>query len=250
MAAVSLGACGGEPPPPTSASSVTSQTSEPAKSTLDSVDYKIEKQDQSIRNADGDMLVEITYDQVVLSGSQPEIAVINRDIKQNCDSFLNPKKRSELEDAANGMVKSGLLDPKKEPSHLFNTAAAEVTENAHGLFSIKLTTGWYMGGVFNQDYHGLNYNLHTGKPATLPELLGQDESSVTATLRDIVSKFLQQDPQVYSSAHNLSKYTSTDKFGFYIKDGAITLVFPTYEFAPGAAGPTVIPTGLTVQPLD
>lgn len=251
LATLLLGACGGGPAPGAPGSVVNSQSPQPAKATLDSVDYKIEKQDQSVRDAHGNVLVQFTYEQVVLSGSQPEITAINRGIQQNCNTFLDPEKREEMESIANNMVKSGLLDPQKEKTwYLFNTTAAEVTENADGLFSIKLTAGWYMGGVMTQDYHGLNYNLHTGQPANLTELLGQDEGSATATLRDIVSKYLQQDPKVYCFADNLSKYTSTDKFDFYVQDGTITLVFPTYEFAPGVVGPTVIPTGLTVQPLS
>lgn len=251
LMAVLLGACGTDPQAPASPmiSSGNVSVMEPAEpESVDSVNYQMVKEDQSIRDDDGNLLVEFTYERIALSGSQPAVQAINQQIKNDCAKFLSSERRTDFETNAKNAVQGGSLNPQMENGHWFNTAEATVTQNADGIFSIRMTTGWYMGGVFNQDYYGMNYNLHTGKSATLPELLGENEDTLTEKLREIVSTHLKADPGRFPSSENLSRYTSTDDFDFYVQDGKITLVFPTYEFGPGAAGATVIQTDLSIQP--
>lgn len=209
------------------------------------VSYEIVLRDNSIRNDNGDVLASVTYEQVVLQGSSPEIEAINELIEEDCNDFLENSSAhyytpEELEETLeiNGM----------DYGSLFNDAGATVTHNANGIFSIRISADWFMGGVYNADAYGLTYDVRTGREATIDGLLGLSEEDALATLNDVAYDYLVEyygealfcDPMEILSQYSLEDYL------FYVENGELVVTFYTYEFAPGAAGAATVHTGLMI----
>ena len=76
-----------------------------------------------------------------------------------------------------------------------NTAEATVTENEGGLFSVRMDTDWYMGGVYNSNSLGYTYDLATGEELGLADLTGQDPDALAATLRELVKAYMAGQPE-------------------------------------------------------
>ena len=221
-----------------------SEVTEPA--VLDSAEFEVQRTDNSFRNASGNVLVEIYYDKVVLLGDTPELAAINALTEQDCGAFLNADPKALFGSAEE--TEDFLKNMGMDYGELFYTASASVTHNAGGIFSIRITTDWFMGGVFNEDHYGLTYDLRTGDAVTLESLSELPREEFTQQVKDIVTRWLLDtygEGLFAPPEEVLASYTLED-FQFYIEDGEIILTFPTYTFTAGAAGSAVIPTGLMI----
>lgn len=214
---------------------------------LDSAEYEIRRVDNSLRNANGDILIEMYYDQVVLLGEAPELATINSLIQADQERYL----------ASNDGGFFGTAEETEEVLHsmgmgygeLFSTASAEVTHNANGIFSIRISTGWFMGGVFNADHYGLTYDLHTGEAVALESLSELSPEEFEQQLKDIAAHWLRDTygEGLFSPPEEVLAGYTLENLPYYIENGEIILTFPTYTFTAGAAGSSVIPTGLYVE---
>lgn len=208
--------------------------------------YELVREDCSLRNETGDILVESVYEKVVLQGYAPEITAINEAIQGDCNRFFaesGAKDYLEPEQLENMIRDMGLAY-----GDLFHNALAEVTHNQNGLLSICISTEWYLGGVFNGDYYGMTFDLKTGGQIQLSQLSDLPEEEFAVQLKQIAGDWLRKtygENLLWEPEEVLTSYTLSD-FLFYIADGELILTFPTYTFTAGAAGPAVIPTGLAV----
>lgn len=217
------------------------QKSEPQVVLADSADYEIQKEDRSLQNKNGDMLVEHTYDRVVLLGNAPAYESINAYILEDCEGFFSANasymNEFDLEELFN-VGYGGFLC----------TAGASVVNNQNGIFSIRIVLDWYMGGVHNGDYYGLTYNLYTGEPVKLEDLSDLPAEEFEQLLKDIAVHWLYDtygEGLFYPPEEVLEEYRLEDLL-FYVENGEIILTFPTYTFTAGAAGASIIPTGIMV----
>ncbi len=219
----------------------------PRSEPLDSVDYIIEVQDHSYRNEAGDAYVEITYARVILQGDDSVIGKINEAIEQDEQGFLTVINYvfDDSPEEWDAYLEQMYLDV----NNLFWTADAEVMTNSGGILSIRLSTGWFMGGVYNGDHYCLNFDLHTGQQLQLADLSDLPEEEFIRQLRDAVCADLEPEREYLFSdpADVLANYTLED-FNYYLDNGQIVLEFPTYTFGPGAMGSTTVYTGIFVNP--
>lgn len=199
-------------------------------------EYRVERQDESIYDGSGELLVEFYYDLVKLTGDQQEITSINQSLEADCQVFFTLNgSRSELEEMALSMPDYGPY---------FNTAEANVVQNGDGLFSVCMTTSWYMGGVMNSDCYGLTYRLDTGEKLDVTDLVARDQQVL-----DAVMDYINTNPQVswWDDVEQIVAESPLEDLGFWIEDGEITVCYPTYTLAPGADGAILIPTGLPAE---
>lgn len=232
---------------PTTAETVTSVPTTEAPVFLDSAEFEIQRVDNSLRNANGDVLIEMYYDQVVLQGDASEFAAINSLIEADRDRYLASNDGGffgTAEETEEVMKSMGM-----DYGDLFSTASAEVTHNAKGLLSIRISTGWFMGGVFNADHYGLTYDLSTGGAATLESLSALSPTEFEQQLKDIAAHWLRDTygEGLFSPPEEVLAGYGLNDLPFYIENGEIILTFPTYTFTAGAAGSSVIPTGIMVE---
>ncbi len=226
---------------PTEAETVPPETIAPTEAPLTTVGYTVQRQDHSRTNeADGKILH--YYDQIVITENTPQTDAINALIAQDCQAFLDDFSPEDYEEI--------LRDPFLSDGTVFeNTADAVVTNNADGIFSILLSYSWFMGGVANFDFHGMTFDLTTGKAMTLADFAPQDPDAFLRDLKDLVWDYLTEKAygnEMFPEARETLDAYSLEEMDFHIDSGEIILTFPTYTFAPGAAGPVMVSTGIRV----
>lgn len=205
--------------------------------------YTIQREDRSYKNDRGEVLIQHWYDLVVLQGESDGIRAINQSLNDEMAGFFMSEK--ELAESAEF--------PYLTPETAFlSTCEAEVTHNANGVFCIKFSTDWMMGGVYTGNYYGKTFQLKNGLPATLTELTGQDADSLEKRLKEIVWNYLTTEwkDKIDEYANNTLEEYTLEKFNFSIENGKIVLLFPTYTFSCGAVGPTIVPTDIHIIDKD
>lgn len=202
----------------------------------ETADYTVERQDRSILNSDGTTALSWYCDLVRLTGDTPEIQTINDSLSAHCDEFFAKDVGDVPLDKDHEMVWR-------------NTAEATVTENENGLFSVRMDTDWYMGGVYNSNSLGYTYDLATGEELGLADLTGQDPETLAATLRQLVKAYMATMPEAgwWEDAADIVDSRSLEDMIFWVEGGKIVLCFSTYDLAIGAHGPDIIPTGIIAE---
>lgn len=202
----------------------------------DVANASLERVDHSVTNEAGQVLVEHYYDKLVLEETCPEFAAINQLAQEQCDAFFT---------SAN--IDQTPLDMANPEYPFMNFVEGEITCNEKGILSVKLQSSWYMGGVFNSNYAGANFNLETGEELQLPDVFAMDEEETLSYLQGQSVQYIQAHPDQGWWADEIQDATKTvrqyalDEYIFYIQDNTVYLCFPTYELGPGAMGPVVIP---------
>ncbi len=212
----------------------------------DQVGYVIVRQDDSLRNSNGDVIVRIEYDQVVVDEQWEELEKINEYIEQDYRNFVSVIRNAYGENSG-AEIERFLIEAGMEYDSLFWTAGVEVTTNGDGILSLRYSTGWFLGGVFNGDHYGMIFDLDTGRALSLAELTDMSETELKAALVDSVCKALEPEREYLFSdpADVLANYELED-YLFFVENGEIVLEFPTYTFGPGAMGSTTVRTGIRV----
>ena len=207
------------------------------------VQYSILERDDSVRNANADVLVSIRYQQVILDNAQPQWETINRQIEESYLAFR--EETAYLRETTPEEWETTLQEMGALYGNLMATCTAQVTHNDGKALSIRMTRQWYMGGVFNADPFAFNFDVTTGEELSLARLSKLPEEEFLAQLKRIVCDYLApyadvlfEDPMV-----TMAEYTLED-FPYCIEDGELVLLFSTYTFGPGVMGSTVINTGL------
>ena len=173
---------------------------------------------------------------VQLTGDTEEAQAVNDSLSAHCDEFFVKDVGDVPLDKDHAMVWR-------------NTAEATVTENEGGLFSVRMDTDWYMGGVYNSNSLGYTYDLATGEELGLADLTGQDPDALAATLRELVKAYMAGQPEAgwWDDAADIVDSRSLEDMIFWVDGGEIVLCFPTYELTIGAYGPVIIPTGVMAE---
>lgn len=235
------GCAAGEKTPETEAIA-TIETTVPTETrpvSKDSAVYEVVKRDDSYRNENGDVLVGITYEQVVLAETFPEWAAINQLIAGDYAAFLD--NVAYVYDEPVEDVEARMESMGADYGDFFTNCVAEVVQNAEGIFSIRLTRDWFMGGVFNVDSFGLTFDLNTGEALTLDDLLNISDEELKSILAE---KLMENAAALFDTPEAvLASYTMED-YIFYVENGEVVITFPTYSISYGAAGPITVHTGL------
>ena len=210
------------------------------------VQYSVLERDDSIRNANGDVLVSIRYQQVILDNARPQWEAVNQRIEASYQSFR--EETAYLQETPPEEWEKMLRDMGAVYGNFMANCTARVTHNDGEIFSIRMTRDWYMGGVYNGDPFAFNFDMTTGEQLPLTRLSDLPEAEFKAQLVQIVCDYLAPYREVLfeDPAAVMAEYTLED-FPYCIEDGELVLLFSTYTFGPGAMGATVINTGLYPQ---
>lgn len=208
------------------------------------VEYRV--MDGSWYNENGDVLVSHVYEQVVVLGNSEAARKINETIENVGNSFVSDQsfRIYESEEEMEDYLKLAGMDY----GSLFYDVSAEVTHNGDGILSIRMGTDWFMGGVFNADYYGMTFDLTSGEELTVLDLLGGDPAEAEQRLNEIICDYVTEEygEGLFDAPERILEGYSPEEYNFYVQEGQIIVTFETYTFAPGAAGATVVPTGIMI----
>ena len=209
---------------------------EPVFDGVCSAAYQIISHDPSLLDSRGKLAVDLRYDQIEVLNS-PGAEKINAYFTALYEDFM-----ARVPDFA-----AYTEEPMRTDYELVfeNTYLAFVPYNMDGVFSVVLKNSWYMGGVSDGASVYCTFDLKTGEPLTLSQLLpGYDHELVYVQLRSM----LEQSPtfgEAISVDRLDSDFPTLDALPFYVSaDGEIILAFNQYQIAYGAAGPIFLSTGL------
>ena len=217
---------------------------EPKQSASAKVEYRTV--DGSWRNQNGDVLVFHVYEQVVLLDGTGAADKINSTIEDDVCAFLDDQtfriyeSEEEMEEYLEG---SGI-----GYGGLFHDVTSEVTHNGDGIISIRMGIDWFMGGVFNADYYGMTFDLTTGEQLNVLQLIGGDPAEAEEKLNAIICEYVIEEygEELFEAPEQVLEDYSAEDYYFYVEEGQIIVTFSTYTFASGAAGATVVPTGIMI----
>ena len=128
-----------------------------------------------------------------------------------------------------------------------NLTAGEITYNQNGIISVRMDSSFYMGGVFNQDHYGVNFNLETGEKLQLTDVFTLEEDELLSYLQEQTIQYIDQNPDTpwwtggdTDAKKVVGEYT-LEEFDFYLEGDTVCLCYPTYTLGPGAMGSVVVP---------
>ena len=215
---------------------VSVETKAPETPNLEFADYEIIREDRSFLDEKSKKpLIEIYYDRVEVAENVPGAEAINAHISAQCEAFLGQRDGLETNLEFPGL---------STDSPFYCTSVAEVTHNGGGVFSVRSSESWFMGGVGNYNLSGLTFDMKTGQLLTLAELCPQKEGQI----RELALAWMEEtygEEDFFGREETLAKY-AYEEIPFFILNGQVVLCFPTYTFAAGASGPTIIETGLLI----
>lgn len=208
------------------------------------IPYSMVESDDSIRNGNGDVLVKILYQRIILDSSvQPQWQKINDAVLADYELFL--AEVGYLRETPPEEWDRMLQDMGALYGNFMACRSARVCNAEGGILSICMSQDWFMGGVYNHDQYGLNFDLTTGEKLPLARLSDLPAGEFETQLKRIVCAALEKDREILfeDPAVVLEGYSLED-FSYYIEEGELVLTFPTYTFGPGVMGSNVIKTGL------
>lgn len=209
--------------------------------------YDIFREDRSLRNENGDVLVESVYEKLALQGAAPGIAAINEAISADCDRFFRESGATAYYEPET--LEQMMRDMGIAYGDLIHNAYVMVTHNRDNVLSMRVSTDWFMGGVFNEDYYGMTFDLRTGEKLSLEQLSELPAEEFERQLKQIAASWLRATygEGLFDEPERILAEFALDDLLFYVENGEIILTFPTYTFTAGAAGASVIPTGILLK---
>lgn len=217
------------------------EASEAVQKSVQTAEVTLQKEDRSIKDENGNVVIEYYYDKAVLEGAEnnPQFSNINQMLQEDCDSFFS--ENGDMKEEYEVVPDERKQELVEYPFQCITTG--EISFNQNGILSVKLMEEWYMGGVYNVNYHGENFDLETGERLELTDCFSMSEEETLEYLRNQTKAYIDSHPDdgwISDVEETVNSYT-LDQFEFYIEEGTVNLCYPTYELGPGAMGPVVIP---------
>ena len=147
-------------------------------------------------------------------------------------------------------IETPVMSVFNTPTDCIYTMETQVCHNGEGILSLLYTSNYYMGGNHSiKDREAVTYSLRTGEAVDLTQLTDMDDATLLKELQTRSYTGLEEEagPMLITDAKGVLERYTLDDFDFIIDEGEIVLLFRTYEFTAGAAGPQYLKTGLYIK---
>ena len=208
--------------------------------------YTIETVGTPTLNENGEIIGDCHYEKLVFTKPNESLSKINSYIDEACSSFL------ACSEGFNEDINKVPLERRGELVSYPYKATMDV-ENVYlsnNHVSIKMKSFSYVGGVGILNYSGSSYDLDTGEPLQLTDLLMGSEDAIMSTIKNIYWSALIEHytpARMFDTAREVLDEKALSDYAFFIgEDGEIFFIVDTYEFAPGAEGSYAFGSGLSV----
>ena len=217
------------------------EASEAVQKSVQTAEVTLQREDHSVKDEDGNVVVDYYYDMAVLTETDdnPQFEKINQTLQEECNSFF--AENGDMQDSYEVVPDERKQELVEAPFRCITTG--QISCNQNGILSVKLTEEWYMGGVYNVNYHGENFDLETGERLELTDWFSMSEEETLEYLKNQTKAYMDGHPDAgwNSTAEETVNSYTLDQFEFYIEEDTVNLCYPTYELGYGATGPVVIP---------
>ncbi len=179
----------------------------------------------------GRVVIENNFERPLIAGESPVVAKINNALSAMSRQFYEVSLENELSDYAESAYTMG------DTYH--DCITSEVVKNEDGVFCVKMTRHWYIGGVGDGGDYGATFNIYTGDILNIPDLFDMDASEVEKYIKDKAVAYVSQ-PGFFPEATDMIANRNINDFNFYVVGDTLYLCFAKYEVIYGAAGPQII----------
>ena len=200
--------------------------------------YRIERLDNSLRDADGTVLVAYYCDYIVFEGDSKAIQKINEHQLTTAQNHVNSYPRETLE----AFVSRG--DPYGgSPFEL--TLTGSVVLRTEDMVFVR-----FLGGDTSvRENYGWAYSLSSGKKLTLAEVVSVSEKTLLPQLRDTVWTYVtgRHGDMLWDLSYDILYSLELEDYGYTVKDGQIWILFTAGHITRKEAGILEIPMDLYLE---
>lgn len=202
----------------------------PASTKISNIAFTINKEEQNIMSSDGSILAKIYFERPILSGGSNSISAVNEYFDTEEEAFFLGAYHTEIfegnryqnfVESVERFIRYHEEDLVAMP--LEYSVTSEVTYLDDQILSVKETVYWMAGGVSNEHYFGVSFDLNSGCPISIEDFVNKDIKSFNKEIIELLvnnGDFGQ--PQIEDEINN---YTFSD-YAFYYTGKEIILVFP------------------------
>lgn len=210
--------------------------------------YTIETVGTPTLNENGEIIGDCHYEKLVFTKPNESLSKINSYIDKACSSFFESGSGKDFKNYLSEVPQERLDELVSYPYKA--TMDVESIYLTDSYVSIKSKYSWYCGGVGTLNYLGNSYDLDTGEPLQLTDLLMGSEDAIMSTIKNIYWSALIEHytpARMFDTAREVLDEKALSDYAFFIgEDGEIFFIVDTYEFAPGAEGSYAFGSGLSV----
>ena len=197
--------------------------------------YEMVTEDVSFKDDAGQTLISMTYTYPVFAETVPAAQKLNEEMQTRVAAFVAEREQ----------IAEHLEDPMLATDSPFHyDVTTKVTSNACNLLSLRFSTDWFMGGVYNTDTESVVYHIAKGEKQSLKDILPTEEE----TVRNLILEYFRSNggQDMITDAETALAAYAYEEIPFYMENGEIIVHFGLYEFADGAFGEPVIHTGIVI----
>lgn len=205
------------------------------------VEHEIRRWDRSYVNAEGKQQMTYYFDYPVLHSEEEAHKRINEAVYRKAEAFMTEMTQEQIE--------TPMMSIFNTPTECIYTMESRVCHNGEGVLSLEYTSNYYMGGNHSiKNRRAVTYSLRTGEELNLIQLTNMEEAALLEELQTRAYIGLEEaaGPMLIADAKGVLERYTLDDFEFLIESGEIVLLFDTYQFTAGAAGPQYLKTGLYI----
>ncbi len=226
------------------------ESAEPeAVTEYETINYQITREDSSVKDASGNILIENYYDLVQVDADTEAEKTISDFLQEDYQDYLDTRAWNDI----------GTLPDDWDPP--VSTVETTVTNNAEGIFSVVFYQWLYDGNAGGEELYGLTFSMETGEKLSIRDLTDLSDDELLTAILDAVQAYADennineyelfgkeiiQDLTIDSMYNGRPDYQSgKDKYGFAVEDGKLLLLFSSGIFT--REGYTMIQTDIPVS---
>lgn len=206
---------------------------------VETVEVSMEELTQNVETEDGVLLmtVKAVYPVLTASVESELIPEFNQLFKERAEQYVQGVLNTYLQEEAEDNVIQYYLNNSENFLPYGFEFSAEVTYQQDGLISLLWSQYSFLGGAHGYTaYDGETYDLNTGEPLSLGDLLDMKDDKAYELVEQRYQGVLQVHPEDFSE--NASQFVSEHirEIEYYLDADGVNVFFQVYDVAPYAAG--------------
>lgn len=186
-------------------------------------DYVKKVCDYSVTDASG-TTIKAYYEKPIFGGTDKGVRALNDAIDKMEKNYAKTVSGDILKRELDDLL--GFASPNAE--YKYSPVRLYSVYYDNNVASVGFDSDWYMGGVYNVMYSGVNIDLNTGRILGIDEVMDMSMPYV----KDVIAQALDEQYDV-DKQYALSKLTEMQNIPFWFDDNYIYVGFGSYELEMG-----------------
>lgn len=206
---------------------------------VETVEITMEELSQHVETEEGVLLLDVKASYPILTASVESelIPEFNKLFKERAEQYIQGVLNTYLAEDAEDNVIQRYADLGEHFSPYVFIFSADITHQQDGLLSLLWNQYSYIGGAHGYTaYDGETYDLNTGEPLSLGDLLDMKDDEAYALVEQRYQGVLQAHPKDFYSEASQFVSENIQNIEYYLGADGVNVFFQVYDVAPYAAG--------------